>query len=49
MRLRRAAAGETGVQGAVADGVASAQPGQEALQTETVAAVGGGTVPIIDG
>jgi len=42
-----ASACETGVQGAVTDGIASAQPGEETFQTETVATVGGGSVPEI--
>jgi hypothetical protein len=47
LNLRCAAASVTGVQGAITDGVAFAQPGEETLQTETVASVGGGTVPVI--
>ena len=39
-RLRLAAAHVTGVQAGVADSVLVAQPGEEALQTETVATVG---------
>ena len=41
------------VQAAVADGVLLAQPGEEALEAETVAAVGRGAVPgrekLVDG
>lgn len=44
--LRGATARETRIQRAVADSVATAQPGEETLQTETVAAVGGGTIPV---
>ena len=43
-RLGLAAAHVTGVQAGVADCVLVAQPGEEALQTETVATVRGGTV-----
>ena len=35
------------VQAAVADGVLLAQPGEEALEAEAVAAVGGGAVPVM--
>jgi hypothetical protein len=42
---RLAAAKVAGVQAAVADRVLLAQPGEEALETETVAAVGAGTIP----
>jgi hypothetical protein len=41
---RLAAAEVARVQAAVADGVLLAQPGEEALETETVAAVGAGSV-----
>jgi hypothetical protein len=44
--LRLAAAHVAGVQAGVADGVLLAQPGEEALEAETVAAVGGGAVPV---
>jgi hypothetical protein len=46
--LRRAPTREAGVQAAFPHSVASAQPSQEPLQTQTVATVGGGTVPIDD-
>ena len=42
--LRLAAAHVAGVQAGVADGVLLAQPGEEALEAETVAAVGAGSV-----
>ena len=42
---RLAAAEVAGVQAAVADGVLLAEPGEEALETESVAAVGRRTVP----
>jgi translation initiation factor 6 (eIF-6) len=45
-RLRLAAAHVTGVQAGVADGMLVAQPGEEALQTKTVATVGRGAVPV---
>jgi hypothetical protein len=45
LNLRCATASVARVQRAITDGVASAQPGEETLQTETVATVGGGTVP----
>jgi hypothetical protein len=45
-RLRLAAAHVTGVQAGVADGMLVAQPGEEALQTETVATVGRGAVSV---
>jgi hypothetical protein len=44
--LRLAAAHVAGVQAGVADGVLLAQPGEEALEAETVATVGGGAVPV---
>lgn len=44
-RLRLAAAHVTGVQAGVAHGMLVAQPGEEALQTKTVATVGGRSVP----
>jgi hypothetical protein len=47
-RLRLAAAHVTGVQAGVADSVLVAQPGEEALQTETVATVGRRTVSVKD-
>ena len=43
--LRLAAAHVAGVQAGVTDGVLLAQPGEEALEAETVAAVRGGAVP----
>jgi hypothetical protein len=46
--LRLAAAHVTGVQAGVADGMLVAQPGEEALQTETVATVGRRTVSVKD-
>ena len=39
-RLRSATTHVTGVETAVADGVLVAQPGEEALEAETVASVG---------
>jgi hypothetical protein len=42
---RLATAEVAGVQAAVADGVLLAQPGEEALETKTVTAVGAGTIP----
>jgi hypothetical protein len=42
--LRLAAAHVAGVQAGVADGVLLAQPGEETLETEAVAAVRGGAV-----
>ena len=51
--LRLAAAHVAGVQAGVTDGVLLAQPGEEALEAETVAAVGRGAVPgrekLVDG
>jgi hypothetical protein len=44
--LRLAAPKVARVQAAVADGVLLAQPREEALETEAVAAMGGGAVPI---
>jgi hypothetical protein len=44
--LRLAAAHVAGVQASVADGVLLAQPGEEALETETVATVRGGAVSV---
>ena len=43
--LRLAAPEVARVQAAVADGVLLAQPSEEALETQAVAAVGGGAVP----
>ncbi len=45
LNLRLAAAHVARVQAGVADGVLVAQPSKEALETETVAAVGRGAVP----
>lgn len=44
--LRLAAAHVAGVQAGVADGVLLAQPGEETLEAETVAAVGRGAVSV---
>jgi hypothetical protein len=44
--LRLATAHVTRVQASVADGVLVAQPGEEALEAETVAAVGRGAVSV---
>jgi len=46
--LRLAAAHVTGIQASVTDGVLVAQPGEEALQAETVATVRGGAVSVKD-
>jgi predicted regulator of Ras-like GTPase activity (Roadblock/LC7/MglB family) len=45
-RLRLATAHVAGVQAGVTDGVLVAQPCEETLETETVAAVGGGAVSV---
>lgn len=44
--LRLAAAHVAGVQAGVADGVLLAQPGEEALEAETIATVRGGAVSV---
>lgn len=44
-KSRSAAPSESGIQTALAHSVSTANPGQEALETETVAAVRRGSVP----